>query len=115
MSSFSIAILLLMIISLISAAKVCPGYGHIHEPKNCTSTCSMINDQCPQGKKCCYLKTKPCGFHCVIPKDNIEKLGKCPTLPTDDPLGSVCDGHFCDVDNDCKGVKKCCSNSCHSQ
>ncbi|CAF1530614.1 unnamed protein product [Rotaria sordida] len=103
-----------MIISLINAAKVCPGYGFIHEPENCTSTCSATNDQCPPEEKCCYIITEPCGFHCIVPKDNVEKSGKCPTSSPNDPNWFLCDAHSCDVDNDCQDIRKCCPNSCGS-
>jgi hypothetical protein len=68
------------------------------------------------GEKVCYRVEQPCGFQCIAPKDNEPKAGKCP-LPSaevETPLWGICDGHFCDVDSDCKGNQKCCYNPCGS-
>ena len=119
MSSYSYIILLILVIASIANAgkKVCPGYGFIRPPDKCESTCSIEKEECPQGKKCCFRVEQPCGFHCIIPKDAEPKSGTCPKSTTEqnNPYWGLCDGHFCDVDNDCKGVKKCCSNLCGSK
>ncbi|UJR22587.1 hypothetical protein I4U23_025632 [Adineta vaga] len=112
LSSFSIAILFMIVISFMNAEKICPGYGFVPRPENCTSTCSADNDQCIKGLKCCYRPTEPCGYHCIEPKTNITKQGKCPTVKVDDPMWYLCDAHLCDVDSDCRGKQKCCSNMC---
>ncbi|CAF3205281.1 unnamed protein product [Rotaria sp. Silwood2] len=118
MSPYSFAVLLfLVIVSIVNAGeKVCPGYGFIRPPDKCESTCSREKDECPQGKKCCFRIEQPCGFQCIVPKDNEKKPGNCPTSATEqqNPYWNLCDGHFCDVDNDCKGDKKCCPNMCGS-
>lgn len=117
MNMYSYAALLLMIVSFAYAGqKVCPGYGFIRPPDNCKSTCSMENDECPAGKKCCFRVEQPCGFQCIVPKDNTPKSGSCPASGSsmEDPLWGLCDGHMCDVDSDCQGVKKCCPNMCGS-
>ncbi|CAF2628957.1 unnamed protein product [Rotaria sp. Silwood2] len=104
-----------MIVSIVNAGqKVCPGYGFIKPSPNCASTCSTVKDRCPIGKKCCFSMQKPCGFHCIVPKDNQPKRGKCPAPQTKikNPLWNLCDRHLCDVDNDCKGTTKCCRNAC---
>ncbi len=44
-------------------------------------------------------------------KDNVNKSGQCLTSPMNNSLWYLCDAHSCDVDNDCQGIKKCCSNS----
>ncbi len=115
MSFMSIAVILMLIISLTNAEKICSSYGFVPEPQNCKSTCSPTNDECLLGTKCCHRIKHPCGFHCVRPKDNIEKLGQCPTIQTGESLWYLCDAFFCDVDNDCQGTEKCCSNSCGSK
>jgi len=115
MSFISVTIILLLIISLTNARKICPSHGFVPQPRNCKSTCSQIDDQCPIDTKCCYHIGQPCGFHCIIPKNNIKKSGQCPTLQTDNPSWFLCDAFFCDVDNDCQGLEKCCSNSCGSK
>ncbi len=115
MSSISIVIILLLIISLTNPETICPGYGYVRVPENCTSTCSSTLDQCPTGTKCCYRIDQPCGFHCITPKDKINKSGRCPTTQTDNPSWSLCDAFDCDVDNDCQSKKKCCSNLCSSK
>ncbi|CAF3394917.1 unnamed protein product [Rotaria sp. Silwood2] len=118
MSPYFYAILLLLaIVSIINAGqKVCPGYGFIKPPNNCKSTCSILKDKCPIGKKCCFRMQQPCGFHCVVPKDNQPKPGKCPLLSSKQIFRNwyVCDLHFCDVDNDCRGTAKCCYNPCRA-
>ncbi|CAF0752669.1 unnamed protein product [Adineta steineri] len=96
--------------------KVCPGYGFIERPQKCESSCSAEKDECPSGEKCCFRIEQPCGFHCVVPKDNKAKPGNCPTNAnmTDNLYWKMCDEHSCDVDNDCHGTNKCCRNQCHS-
>ncbi len=115
MSSFPIGLLLLLVISLASAEKICPGYGFVRRPENCTSTCSTSDDRCSTDTKCCYRITEPCGFHCIVPKDNVKKSGQCLNSQMNNSLWYLCDVHICDVDNDCQGIEKCCSNSCGSK
>jgi hypothetical protein len=115
MSFYSFAVLLLVLVSVANAGeKVCPGYGFMQMPENCKSTCSMENDECPSDQKCCFNMEQPCGFQCIVPKDNEPKEGKCPSsfAHVDNPSWLLCDGHFCDVDSDCKDAEKCCSNTC---
>ena len=114
MTSLPLALLLLIISTSVAATKVCPGYGFMRPPTNCTSTCSNEKDDCPSNKKCCLLIREPCGYHCIVPKDNVAKVGKCPSSSSqvNNPYWNLCDGHFCDVDNDCKGTQKCCHNPC---
>jgi hypothetical protein len=118
MSPYSLIVLLLVMIAVVNAGqKVCPGYGFVPLPGNCESTCSVRNDDCPAGKKCCFRMEQPCGFQCIIPKDNEPKSGKCPPSSSqiDAPNWNMCDGHFCDVDSDCQGAEKCCYNLCDSK
>jgi len=115
MCPYLFAVFLLMTISVANAGqKVCPGYGFVQLPENCESTCSSEKDECSSNKKCCFRVEQPCGFHCIIPKDNEPKPGKCPTSVSieDYPYWGLCDGRFCDVDIDCKGAQKCCHNEC---
>lgn len=113
---FVFVFIVVVLTTLIQSAKVCPGYGFIRPPTNCESSCSMEKDECPNDKKCCFRVQQPCGFHCIVPKDNQTKSGKCPSTSSDikEPYWGICDGHFCDVDNDCQGNKKCCVNPCGS-
>jgi hypothetical protein len=117
MSPYSFVVLLVVIVSVANAGeKVCPGYGFIRRPQSCEAKCAQEKDECPSGTKCCYRVEQPCGFQCIAPKDNEPKAGKCP-LPSaevETPLWGICDGHFCDVDSDCKGNQKCCYNPCGS-
>ena len=115
MPFLTIAVILLLAISFISTAKVCPSNGFVVLPTNCTSTCSTRRDRCGTNKKCCYRIAKPCGFHCIKAKHNMKKAGECPTSQSDDRLWSICDFSTCDVDNDCEDTKKCCSNLCGSK
>jgi hypothetical protein len=114
MSPYSIAVFFLVIISVANAGKVCPGYGFIRPPDKCESTCSQEKEECPSDKKCCFRLEQPCGFHCIIPKDNQPRAGVCPSSSSeiDTPYWGICDAHFCDVDTDCKGAEKCCHNPC---
>ncbi|CAF2305490.1 unnamed protein product [Rotaria sp. Silwood2] len=116
MSSYLYAVLLfLMIFSSINAGeKICPGYGYILLPENCTSTCSKENDTCSPDLKCCFRVEEPCGYHCIVPKDNEPKPGICPVSLSSAQYMKwyLCDGHECDVDNDCKRADKCCYNAC---
>lgn len=118
MSLFSFALFVISLMSIVNAGeKVCPGYGYIRTPENCESTCSIEKDECPRGKKCCFRAEQPCGFQCIVPKDNEQKQGQCPSSSSgniSDSNWNLCDGHMCDVDNDCQGTKKCCSNRCSS-
>jgi len=115
MSSSFLPLLFLVIVSAVYAGqKVCPGYGYIRPPKNCNSTCSVENDQCASGTKCCFQISEPCGFQCIVAKDNERKSGQCPSQSSEvkTPLWGICDAHFCDVDSDCQGAEKCCPNPC---
>jgi len=118
MFPYSFAVLLVVIVSVISAQReVCPGYGFVPRPENCESTCSRQQDECPLGRKCCFRIEQPCGFHCVVPKINEPKAGKCPSRSSqviDAPDWGLCDVHMCDVDTDCNGAEKCCYNMCHA-
>ena len=117
MSLYPFVGLLLIIVTMVNGgAKVCPGYGFIRPPEDCHSTCSTDNDQCPTGKKCCFRIEEPCGFQCIVPKDNEPKKGICPSPSSSgtDANWYLCDGHMCDIDNDCPGVQKCCLNLCGS-
>lgn len=112
-----VASLLLILISIAATEKVCPGYSlFMIKPEKCESTCSPTKDECRDGKKCCYRMGQPCGHHCIVPKDNIKKSGLCPALSSvkDNPVWGLCDGHMCDVDNDCPGEHRCCFNMCGS-
>ncbi|CAF1235262.1 unnamed protein product [Didymodactylos carnosus] len=95
--------------------RICPGFGFIIPNGPCNDTC--VNDtDCVKYLKCCYSPAvTPCGYHCVPPKINIPKKGKCPTNSTH-PLWYLCDVHFCDVDHECKKscTAKCCPNVCGS-
>ncbi|CAF0776608.1 unnamed protein product [Adineta steineri] len=115
MCYFSTVILFFIVISFINTEKICPGYGFVKFPENCTLTCSTSNDQCTNGTKCCQRLTEPCGFHCIKPKDDVKKSGDCPQLQANNPFWFLCDGHYCDVDSDCKGMAKCCTNICRSK
>ena len=109
--------LLWLIVSVVNTRdNVCPGYGFIRPPENCNSTCSPEKDECPLDKKCCFRIEQPCGFHCIVPKLNEQKPGKCPATSSalDNLEWSLCDGRQCDVDNDCKNTEKCCQNLCGS-
>lgn len=105
-------VVLFVIHSLISSEKVCHDYGFIPRPDHCVSTCSITNDQCREGKKCCYRLEEPCGFHCVFAKEDTKKDGQCPTGKISNMQWYLCDASFCDVDNDCPAKEKCCSNTC---
>jgi len=114
---YSFTVLLLIIVSVVNAGqKVCPGYGFIRPPNDCGSSCSTEKDECPLGQKCCFRIEQPCGFQCIVPKDNEPKAGRCPSSfsEVDTPNWLICDGHNCDVDTDCKDAEKCCPNFCGS-
>ncbi|CAF0836455.1 unnamed protein product [Adineta ricciae] len=113
--NYTAAVAVLIIVSCVNMEKVCPRHGFIHQQQNCTATCSTVHDQCANGLKCCYSYTQSCGYHCTKPKDNIPKRGRCPTIKTSDPQWYVCNEHDCDVDYDCPGRQKCCSNICGSK
>ena len=108
-------VVLFVIISVISTGKVCHDYGFIPRPDDCVSTCSRMNDQCRNGKKCCYRPEEPCGFHCVFAKEDIKKFGQCPTGKVSSMQWYLCDASLCDVDNDCPNAEKCCPNICGSK
>lgn len=115
MSIYSLAALLLVLVSVTNAGqRVCPGYGFIPPQVNCKSTCSMENDECPSDQKCCFRIGQECGFHCIVPKINEPKQGKCPSPSSENsnPNWFLCDGHQCDVDSDCNDAEKCCINTC---
>lgn len=115
-STILLASLLVTIGFVVAADKVCPGYGFVMMPEKCESSCSPDKDECGNGKKCCFRIEQPCGHHCIVPKDNVKKPGLCPssTSVKDTALWGLCDGHMCDVDNDCSGETKCCPNMCGS-
>lgn len=117
MSFYSFAVLFLITVSMVHAGEqVCPGYGYMPITENCESTCSRENDECPSGTKCCFRMEQPCGLQCLVPKDDEPKAGTCPSPSSkvDNPYWGMCDGHFCDVDSDCKDEDKCCPNLCGS-
>ena len=88
MSYVSIALILLVIVTFANAAQVCPEYPYIAGERICNSTCLPNNDTCPKGRKCCYRPTTPCGFHCVVAKDNVQKPGNCTAAP-DNPSWNI--------------------------
>ncbi|CAF1199054.1 unnamed protein product [Adineta steineri] len=100
-----------------NAKLICPGYGFIRPLEPCVDQCSLDKDTCGAGKLCCYTPQSPCGNRCLIGKDDAGKKGTCPSSQSEqkDPKWGLCDGHFCDVDNDCSCKKKCCSNKCGSK
>lgn len=116
MSTVTYIIALLAIIAITDADLICPGYGFIRPQEPCVDECSADKD-CGSGKKCCYTPEAPCGYRCLVGKDNVAKPGECPSSQSEqtDPNWYLCDGHFCDVDNDCRCKKKCCSNKCGSK
>ncbi|CAF1118300.1 unnamed protein product [Rotaria sp. Silwood1] len=93
---------------------VCPGYGFVFPKPPCIAKCSPTKDHCRAGKKCCYTPLRPCGYRCLVGKDNVAKNGTCPP-PSSNQTNSkwdLCDFHDCDVDNDCQYDDKCCLNKC---
>ncbi|CAF1118281.1 unnamed protein product [Rotaria sp. Silwood1] len=114
MSLIAYIFVVLSIVTIANTELVCPGYGFIRPQQPCVDECSPENDHCDVGKKCCYTPLEPCGYHCLVGKDNVAKKGKCP-LPSskqNHQYWNLCDGHFCDVDNDCPRKQKCCPNKC---
>lgn len=103
----------------IDSAKVCPSYGNAgnDDQENCFDQCQPDHDQCEMNTKCCFFRTKPCGYRCIIPKDNREKSGLCPSADSYqiDILWSMCDVRLCDVDDDCPDNEKCCTNTCQTK
>jgi hypothetical protein len=116
MSTITYIFALLAIIVIADAEFICPGFVFIRSQQPCVDECSIDNDKCGLGKKCCYTPETPCGYRCLIDKDNVAKPGKCPSPQTDQNNSKwyLCDGHDCDVDNDCRCKKKCCPNKCGS-
>jgi hypothetical protein len=122
MSTIAYFCLLSLFGTVVRTTFVCPGYGYwAYElaKKPCTDQCSAQNDTCGTGKKCCYSPVSPCGFRCMIPKDNTPKAGSCPSRNSmmamiRNPAWGVCDDHQCDVDKDCRCRSKCCANKCGS-
>lgn len=110
-------LILLAIIAITKAELVCPGFGFVRPQQPCVDECSTDNDTCPSGKKCCYTPLTPCGYRCLVGKENILKPGTCP-LPEsnqDESIWLLCDANLCDVDGDCRCKQKCCSNRCGSK
>jgi len=116
MSTITYIFILLAIIACADSKLTCPGYGFIRPQEPCVNQCSPGNDTCGSGKKCCYTPETSCGNRRLVGKDNVAKPGTCPPSQSDqsDPLWRLCDGHFCDVDNDCRCKQKCCPNKCSS-
>jgi hypothetical protein len=116
MSTVPYLLILLAILVIVKSELVCPGYGFIRPQQPCVNECSPDKDTCGSGQKCCYTPLTPCGYRCLIGKQNITKPGTCPPSQSDqsNPNWRLCDGHFCDVDGDCKCKKKCCPNMCGS-
>lgn len=115
MSTITYVLVLTAAMATISHAEyVCPGFGFIRPQTPCVDQCSYTNDTCGTGLKCCYSPMTPCGYRCVVPKNNVPKAGTCPSQDSEqsDPNWYLCDGHFCDVDTDCPCKKKCCRNKC---
>lgn len=112
--------ILFFFIYLISSEKVCPSYGNTgHADRHsCFDQCSPdATDQCESNKKCCFFLTSPCGYRCIVPKDDQPKSGRCPSPDCKqiEILWSMCDIRLCDVDNDCPANQKCCSNRCNAR
>jgi len=107
-------IALVAIITFANSSLVCPGFGFIRPQEPCVDQCSTENDTCPEGKKCCYTPSTPCGYRCLDAKLNVTRAGSCPSTESEQnyPLWYLCDGDFCDVDSDCRCKKKCCRNKC---
>ena len=111
---------LLTLLAIVTVAKselVCPGFGFIRPEEPCVNDCSPDKDTCASGTKCCYTPLKPCGYRCLVAKENIPKRGTCPSPDSDqdDSIWLICDANFCDVDGDCPCKEKCCSNKCGSK
>ena len=110
-----IVLFFLCLVYIVSAIEhVCPGFGFVPVMDKCVDNCDPNNDQCPSATKCCYRPVNPCGFQCVQPKVKTLKQGQCPKSLThkENPDWFLCDAHLCDVDTDCEGRQKCCSNTC---
>ncbi|CAF0802110.1 unnamed protein product [Didymodactylos carnosus] len=96
---------------------VCPGFGFVRPQTPCEDSCKD-DTTCKSGLKCCYSPlikdNRPCGSHCIQPKENIPKEGQCPDSKSkpESSLWGICDIHMCDIDGDCKGKEKCCRNTC---
>ncbi len=117
MSIIPCFVILLSIVVIVGANMVCPGENSFWpSPRSCVNQCSSDKDNCETGKKCCYTSISPCGFRCVLPKNNKTKRGKCPPALSaqKDDNWILCDAHLCDVDSDCRRRKKCCQNMCGS-
>ena len=116
MSTLTYIFAFLILVTVINSELVCPGFGFIRPQEPCVDQCSADNDTCGSGQKCCYTPQSPCGYRCVVGKQNVTKSGSCPSRDSDqsDPNWFLCDGHSCDVDNDCRCKKKCCHNKCGS-
>ena len=115
MSTISCILISLAIFTIANAALVCPGYGFVRPQEPCVDQCSTDNDTCGTGKICCYTPLTPCGYRCLVGKNDVAKPGKCPSPSSEQTNNNnwyLCDGHFCDVDKDCQCKKKCCPNKC---
>ena len=116
MSTITYIFVLLAIVAITNSELVCPGFGYMRPQLPCVDQCSPDNDTCESGNKCCYTPETPCGYRCLVGKENIRKPGTCPPSQSGqtNPNWFLCDGHMCDVDSDCQGAQKCCPNMCGS-
>ena len=114
MATIPYVLALLAIVVVAKSQLVCPGYGFIRPQQPCVDDCSPDKDTCGSGQKCCYTPLTPCGYHCVVAKQNITKPGNCPSPQSQqsEPNWNLCDANLCDVDGDCPCKKKCCRNLC---
>lgn len=114
-------ILFLFTLAYVRNEKVCPLYGDVGNEyeyrEDCFDQCQPDDDKCGINKKCCFFRSNPCGYRCIIPKDNREKSGFCPSADSFqiNILWSMCDIRLCDVDNDCPADEKCCTNICRAK
>ncbi|CAF3310015.1 unnamed protein product, partial [Rotaria sp. Silwood2] len=81
MPTIAYIFVVLSIVAFANTELVRPGYGFVRPQEPCVDKCSPQNDSCKGRKKCCYTPLKPCGYSCLIPKDNVAKNGTCP-LPS---------------------------------
>ncbi|CAF0884714.1 unnamed protein product [Rotaria sordida] len=75
--------LVLSIIAIANPELVCPGYGFVRPEEPYIDECKSESDTCDAGIKCCYTPLKPCGYHCLVGKDNVAKAGTCPPQDSD--------------------------------
>ncbi|UJR25114.1 hypothetical protein I4U23_006473 [Adineta vaga] len=114
MSKSTYIYVLFALVTIANTELICPGFGFIRPQQPCIDQCSPDQDNCETGKKCCYTPEAPCGYRCLVSKNDVEKPGHCPSPQSEQThqYWRLCDGHFCDVDSDCSCKKKCCSNMC---